>query len=320
MKLAATLASSLLLAAVLAGCLSEGLTDEGEDPAGCAQREPDDCVDECEELLGRPLEEARQCLKQSYSVACLPAERAAAAAQELTWAVAPSGACFLLGSTALPSTWRLAAAGECPGAGVPQSCDILELCGNHTCDDGVETPESCPADCPEGGRASRWIRICSITDAVPDPRYTGPDIDGVQVSPRGGGASFYATTVGPSAVEGGDNQFTNPNAALGPPDTTSVSIDDRDCGTDECAGFVSIGSTGHYLILGFDQDILAGDEVTVYEIGSTLSPSARHEPAKISLSFQDSSSGQWIAAAEGADLIRFQAPVWEAARANDTCP
>lgn len=141
--------------------------------------------------------------------------------------------------------------------------------------------------------AWRWVRVCSKTDAVPDAKYPGPDLDAVRVCDSNGANCMFASEIGDKNIEGGQNSFTNPDKAKGAPDTDSV--------TGDGANFVSIGRTGHYLVLGFERDFLPGAKITVYEIGkSPMFPSSNsNEPSRISVSVQSVNSGTWIQAGEG---------------------
>ncbi|MDY0058248.1 MAG: hypothetical protein RBU45_00430 [Myxococcota bacterium] len=163
----------------------------------------------------------------------------------------------------------------------------------------------------------RWARICSITDQTTvtwDKRYPGPDIDAVSLE-KSDGAVYWASQLGDVDVaptsEG--NLFPNANKALGQSDTNSTRPEDEPCtNAAKCAGFVSVGLRGHYIIVGFGADIEEGDKMTVYEVGAKVvigtGTPGKNEPSKVSLSVQSQNTGEWIAAASGADEFTFEAP------------
>jgi len=174
----------------------------------------------------------------------------------------------------------------------------------------------------------RWVRICSITDITTvtwDRRYPGPDIDAVSLQ-KIDGSIYWASQLGDSDVapasEG--NGFSNPDKALGQSDTNSTLPVDEPC-TDaaKCAGFVSVGLRGHYIIVGFGVDIEEGDILTLYEVGFKVvigsGMPGRNEPSKVGISSQSANGGVWLPTSQGADESSFVAHV-DTDGAIQTCP
>jgi hypothetical protein len=155
-----------------------------------------------------------------------------------------------------------------------------------------------------------------------DRRYPGPDIDAVSLQ-KSDGSVHWASQVGDVDIARDGNEFSHPEQALGESNTTSTRVEDEPCASaDACAGFVSVGLRGKYIIVGFDIDIEEGDILTLYEVGSKVVVSGtagRNEPSKVGISNQSANEGVWLPTSQDADEFSFVAHS-DTDGAVQTCP
>jgi LAS superfamily LD-carboxypeptidase LdcB len=144
-----------------------------------------------------------------------------------------------------------------------------------------------------GGKPYRYVRIDDLSGATggADP---GADIDAVVITRKGSGQYLYAAAstfyfASPSSVSAAD-----PAEALGPPDAFYAWPEDPSvCHVD--GGFVSLGGGGT-LIVEMPEPIVAGDIVTVLEVGAcTYKPGSQAfaDPIAVKVSVGDAPSDTW---------------------------
>lgn len=206
------------------------------------------------------------------------------------------------------------------------ACAADESC---SCGEGARLDVSSARCAPDEGvdmgvgqPAYRWIRVCSLAAAAGDPASPGPDIDAIGVRSRATQEVFWATQVAAFAPASDErNAFTDPQRALGEGDTTSLSPAHAACEPDaDCAGVVSLGGTGGYLILGFDRDLLPGDRVAVLEAGPGLDPTEAPDAASVALSYQPGPDGYWIDAGPWDGTSVVVAPAFVPKLPGASCP
>jgi len=173
-----------------------------------------------------------------------------------------------------------------------------------------------------GTPAYRWVRVCSLTEGGGPATSPGPDVDGVAVRSKASGELFWASELGAASVQDdGSNAFVDPSRALGEADATSLDPADRGCAKPErCAGVLSLGDKGHYVVLGFGQDVLPKDRMAVVEVGAEVDPGEGVELASVAVSYQASPKGYWVAVGvwDGSDSLK--APPFDPKLPSAPCP
>ncbi|MEZ4265131.1 MAG: D-alanyl-D-alanine carboxypeptidase family protein [Myxococcota bacterium] len=150
-----------------------------------------------------------------------------------------------------------------------------------------------------GGKPYRYVRIDDLSGATggADP---GADIDAVVITRKGSGEHLYAVAstfyyATPASVSAGDAA-----EALGAPDAFYAWPEDPTvCHVD--GGFVSLGGGGT-LIVEMPEPIVAGDVVTILEVGAcTYKPGSQAfaDPISVRVSVGDAPSDTWEPVGQG---------------------
>lgn len=140
----------------------------------------------------------------------------------------------------------------------------------------------------------RFVLIEDISENG-DTADAGADIDAVILEK--GGQEFYAATVEGFSHGGGLGTEVDPEEATGGPDAVP-NWDEADPECDLSTGYVSLGGTGGYLILGMEADIEAGDILNVIEIGG-CSNGGIEDDIRVSVSVANQVDSQWTSVMTG---------------------
>lgn len=154
--------------------------------------------------------------------------------------------------------------------------------------DATTTPDTTSDTTEVEYESYRFVLIEDISGNA-DTIDGGADIDAVVLEKRG--QDFYAATVEGFNHGGGFGEQVNPGEAVGAPDA----VQNWRSGNPECdlsEGYVSLGGTGGYLILGMATFIEQGDVLNVIEIGGCSNGGIEDEIV-VSVSVGKEIDGQW---------------------------
>lgn len=170
--------------------------------------------------------------------------------------------------------------------GAPAPCDNGKTCVQVD-------PAVYDAACDWVRDTYRWLRVCSKTkrsDAAYDAKYTGPDIDAVEVFDAAGTLKGVGENAGPSNIQEEGNENGDINECLGAPDATFGTGAEAA----NCRGFTSIGLKGHWVTVGTAFDIVPTDKIVVHEVPNCRGDAAdtRSEPSRIDVAVL-SENGLW---------------------------
>jgi len=200
--------------------------------------------------------------------------------------------------------------------GTCQGGTVVE-CDTTACPDGCNADGTCKAACdttacPNGCNADgscitntetldyRFVRIDDVSGNFDTPDG-GADIDAI-VLWKADGSSAYATTVEGFEHGGGLGTEVNPQDALNAPDAFPDYMSNNDASTCRVdGGFVSLGGTGGYLVVGMGDKMEAGDDLVVLEVGNCDygSGMALEDPIDVFVSVSnDVDTGVWQVVAE----------------------